>query len=136
MERKSKERAKEVVDEHMNLEVFLAIHGAWEEVRKEFREELREKGVKRARLPRLAILYDIDGALAFYHVKTNTIVVSAKKVEEAAKKHGLDVRCIAKSVLYHELAHYFYTLRNVFKDYDSEEKEAEAWEFAALAMCE
>jgi len=119
----------------MSLETFVLINSVWREVRSEFREELREKGVKRARLPRLAILNDIDGALAFYHVKTNTIVVSVKKIEEAAKKHGLDVRCIAKSVLYHELAHYFYTLRNVFKDYASEEKEAEAWEFAALAMC-
>ena len=35
-----------------------------------------------------------------------------------------------------KLAHFFYTkLSAVFKDYDSEEKEAEAWEFTALAMC-
>jgi predicted GNAT family acetyltransferase len=122
----------------MSLETFSLIYSVWKEVKKEFREVLKAKSIKSARLPQLAALYDVNGALAYYHTKTNTIVVSAKKIEEAAKKHGLDIKCVTKSVLYHELAHYFYTFctkLGVFKDYGSEEREAEAWEFTALAMC-
>jgi len=118
----------------MNLEIFSIIYDAWREVKKEFREELTK--VKRARLPHLAVLHDTDGAVAYYHVKTNTIVVSAKKIEEIARKWQYDVKCVAKSILYHELAHYFYTKHEkLFKDYNSEEKEAEIWEFSALATC-
>jgi aminoglycoside phosphotransferase family enzyme len=120
----------------MKLEIFLIIYDAWKEVRSEFSEELKARGIKRTRLPHLAVLHDIGGVVAYYHAKTNTVVVSAKKVEEIARKWQYDIKCVAKSILYHELAHFFYTkLRGVIKDYNSEEKEAEVWEFSALASC-
>jgi len=120
----------------MNLEVFSTIYEVWREVKKEFRRELREKGIRRARLPHLAVLHDTDGAVAYYHVKTNTIVVSAKKIEEIAKRWQFDARCVAKSILYHELAHYYYTKHEkIFEDYSNEEREARAWEFVALTTC-
>jgi hypothetical protein len=119
----------------VSVETISLIYSVWREVKREFRSELREKGIRRARLPRLAVFHDIDGAIAYYHVKTNTIAVSARKIEEAAERHSIDVKCVAKSILYHELAHYFRSVFSESSDYDSEEREAEAWELTALATC-
>ena len=121
----------------MFLEAFSLIYDVWREVKKEFREELKAKGIKRARLPHLAVLHDVNGVLAYYHTKTNTIVVSAKKIGEIAEKWKFDARCVAKSILYHELAHFYYTKIAKAGDHysNSEEKDAETWEFATLATC-
>jgi hypothetical protein len=120
----------------MSVEMFSLVFDVWREVRKEFREELRRKGFNRIRLPSLAVLYDVNGAIAYYHVKTNTVVVSMRKIKEIAEKWKYDIRCVVKSVLWHELTHFYYSkVQKAFKDYDSEEKEVEIWEFTALSMC-